>query len=709
MSKEQDYLRIDELRNVINRLNTEYYVYDNPSLPDIEYDKLRRELVKLEEQYPEKHSPNSPTLKVGGEVLDKFEKEKHLYPMLSLQDAFEEEEIEQFERLNEKELNQSNLEFACEPKFDGLAMCLIYENGILTKGITRGDGIQGENVTNNVRTIKNIPLDITQNCLDKGIPVPTLLEVRGEVVMLRKDFEALNEKQREKNQKTFANPRNATAGSIRQLDSKITAERKLTFFAYALGIEEGIDLEQNGRKHSQNMEFLHSIGFPVSPYNKVVYGKEGLLEYFKEIEKIRDDLPFDIDGVVYKVNDINLQKKMGFTDRTPRWAKAHKYPAQEQLTELLDIEIQVGRTGALTPVARLKPVQVGGVEIANATLHNAGEIERKDIKIGDIVIVRRAGDVIPEVVAPVVSERKGRNLKSFVMPTNCPCCGSLVVKPEGEAIARCSGGLVCSQQLKGQLEHFVSRKAMNIQNLGEAIIEKMVDMEIIKNPADLYDLTMEDLLKIDLIQEKMATKILNNIEKSKERNVQQFVYGLGIRQVGEGTSKDLLKHFGNLEALRHATKEEVLKIKGVGEATADEVVAFFQNPKNESIIERLQAKGVGLDHIVSNVANILEGKTFVITGSFSVSRDEIKKEIEELGGKVSGSVSKKTDFVLAGNEAGSKLTKAQELNVPILQNEEVFEFIQEKKQQLNIQEVKQKVNESLSESEEHSVSKTLKM
>lgn len=700
--KEQDYLRIEKLREELNYHNMQYYVYDDPQIPDVEYDKLMHELQALEQKYPETYSVNSPTQRVGGKVLDKFEKVQHLAPMLSLSDAFEEEEITQFENFNEKMLNTSDLEFSCEPKFDGLAISLVYEDGVLVRAATRGDGNFGENVTENVRTIKNIPLDITSKCKELNINIPHLLEVRGEIVMLKEDFEKLNEKQRNLGQKTFANPRNAAAGSLRQLDSKITAQRKLTFFTYALGKEDGIDLETNDRTHSQNMEFLNKLGFPVSKYNAVVKGKEGLLNFFKKIGEIRDSLPFDIDGVVYKVNSIALQKEIGFTEKTPRWGKAHKFPAQEQLTKILDIEVQVGRTGALTPVARLEPVAVGGVIVSNATLHNLDEIERKDIQIGDIVRVRRAGDVIPEVVGAVLSERK--NTRKFVMPSTCPCCGSPVVKPHGEAVARCTGGLICKEQLKGELSHFVSRKAMNINNVGDAIIEKMVDLELIKNPADLYDLTKEDLLKIDLIQDKMATKILNNIEESKNRNVQQFVFGLGIRQVGEGTSKDLMNYFGNLKNLEKATKEEILSIKGIGEATADEVVAFFSNQRNIEIIQRLNNKGVGLDTIQANDEDLpLSGKTFVITGSFDISRDEIKKQIEDLGGKVSSSVSKKTDYVFVGAEAGSKLTKAQELNLNIIENEEVFNFLKnyknDKKEIINLinEEIDEEINKKLND------------
>lgn len=665
--------KADLLKRILTSANEAYYVLDEPFLPDVEYDQYMRQLVSLEAQYPDLDDPTSPTRRVGGRVSEKFEKVEHLHPMLSLSDAFETEEIDQFEGFIEKQLDKGGIEYACEPKFDGLAISLVYENGKLVRGATRGDGVFGESVTDNVRTIKNIPLDITEKCKQQDIPVPELLEVRGEIVMLKKDFEALNENQRQQGLKTFANPRNAAAGSLRQLDSSITAKRKLTFFAYALGKEEGLGLEKEGHKHSENMELLGKIGFPISPYNKVVKGKEGLISFFDEIGRIRDDLPFDIDGVVYKVNDIDLQKELGFRERTPRWGKAHKYPAQEKLTKLLSIDIQVGRTGAITPVARLEPVNIGGVVVSNATLHNLDEIIRKDIQIGDIVRIRRAGDVIPEVVSSVPEKRQ--NTVKFELPSHCPSCGSPVIKPAGEAVARCTGGLVCKAQLIGHLEHFVSRKAMNILNVGGAIIEKMVESDLIKTPVDLFELTKDDLLKLELIGDKMAEKILANVESSKTREPHQFLFALGIRQVGESTSKDLIKHFSSIENLSQATKEEILKVEGVGEATADEVYNFFQNEKNKVILDRFFQHGIGLQEVVENTNQQLAGKTFVITGSFDISRDEIKQQIEALGGKVAGSVSKKTDYVFAGSEAGSKLTKAKELNLNIIENEAVFEFL----------------------------------
>lgn len=681
MEKKEIQKLIENLRSEINYYNTQYYVYDDPTIPDVEYDKKMRELIKLEQENPEFYSPTSPTQRVGGEALDKFEKVEHLAPMLSLSDAFDKSEIEQFENLNEKLLNKTDLEFTCEPKFDGLAISLVYENGVLVRAATRGDGRVGENVTENVKTIRNIPLDITGKFKELNIPVPTLLEVRGEIVMLKDDFEALNEYQRNHGLKTFANPRNAAAGSLRQLDPKITAKRKLTFFTYALGKEEGIDLESEDRKHSQNMQFLHKVGFPVSKYLKVVKGKEGLLNYFNEIGKIRDSLPFDIDGVVYKVNSIALQKQVGFTEKTPRWGKAHKFPAQEQLTKIINIDIQVGRTGALTPVARLEPVYVGGVIVSNATLHNMDEIERKDIRIGDIVRVRRAGDVIPEVVGSIKEKRNGQE-KRFIMPTTCPCCGSPVVKPQGEAVTRCTGGLICSEQLKGELSHFVSRKAMNILSLGDAIIEKMVNLKLIENPADIYDLTMEDLLKIDLIKDKMATKILKNIEESKNRDVSQFLFALGIRQVGESTAKDLIKHFKTLDNLKNANKEDILSINGIGPAIADEIVSFFSNQRNQNVLERLTNKGIGLAQKEEEYEiKPFENMTFVITGSFEVSRDILKEKVERLGGKVSGSVSKKTNIVFVGEEAGSKYDKAKELNIEIIQNQDVIDYLNEKEEE----------------------------
>lgn len=681
--------RIDQLRQELHQHNINYYVNDDPTIPDIEFDKLMRELAQMEKEHPEYYSESSPTQRVGGAVSDKLEKAEHLAPMLSLDNAFTPEEVTEFEEFNEKILNSSELEFSAEPKFDGLAMSLVYENGILVRGATRGDGRIGENVTNNVKTIRNIPLDIRQGFINKNLPIPELLEVRGEVVMLKKDFEAINEKHRALGQKTFANPRNAAAGTLRQLDPKVTAERKLMFFTYALGQTKGIDFDLDGQTHSGNMQFLKEVGFPVSKYGKVVKGHEGLMRYFEEMGKQRDSLEFDIDGCVYKINSIALQHKAGYISKSPRWAKAHKFPAQEQLTKILDIDVQVGRTGALTPVARLDPVYVGGVEVSNATLHNQDEIDRKGIKIGDIVAVRRAGDVIPEVVRVQNHTPESR---PFVMPSTCPSCGSPVVRNSGEAVARCTGSLFCSAQLKGQLQHFVSRDAMNIVSLGDKMIEKMVDMDLIHTPDDIYALTKEQLLTIPLVKEKMAEKILQNIEESKSQPLHKFLFALGIRQVGASTSKDLVNYFGNLHNLRRASIEEISAVEGVGEVTAQEVVSFFLNKRNIEIIEQMNHHGIGLDQVEKKLDGSLKGKTFVITGSFNVTRDQIKEEIELLGGKVSGSVSKKTDYVFAGEEAGSKLTKAQELGVNIIYGENVFDFLEKEKQRGIITDIEKPMN-----------------
>lgn len=671
--------KIDYLREQLNYHNYQYYVLDDPKLPDVEYDKMMRELEQLEQDNPQYYSPTSPTQRVGGEVTKAFKKVAHLAPMLSLANAFTEKEVKDFETANENDLNISNIDFSCEPKFDGLAISLVYKDGHLVSGVTRGDGLIGEDVTQNVKTIKNIPLDITAQCKQQGLPVPSLLEVRGEIVMFRKHFEELNERNRSLGLKTFANPRNAAAGSLRQLDSKITAQRKLSFFTYALGQYEGLEFDKDDQTHSENMKLLNSIGFPLSEYNRVVKGNE-LMQYFEDMGRRRDSLPFDIDGCVYKINNIGLQKKAGFLSKYPKWAKAHKFPAQEQLTKLLDIVVQVGRTGALTPVAKLEPVAVGGVIVSSATLHNEDEVNRKDIRIGDTVIVRRAGDVIPEVVSSV-SEHRKLDFVKFKMPSSCPACGSPVVKSEDEAIYRCTGGIKCKSQLVGKIQNFVSRKAMNIMSLGDTIIEKMVEMDLVRDVDDLYKLTIEDLKQIPLIQDKSGLKILVNIEKSKEQPVHKFLFGLGIRQVGETTAKDLMKYFKTLDNLQKATKEDLLHVEGVGETTANEIIKFFEDEYNQKVLLNLKEFGLGANELEVSGSNELSGKTFVITGSFDISRDEIKAMIEAMGGKCAGSVSKKTDYVLAGAEAGSKLAKAKELNIPIIENEAVFEFLDKVKSQ----------------------------
>lgn len=666
---------IEELRSLIDYHNRQYYVEDNPVIPDYEYDQLMQKLIQLEKDHPEFYSPNSPTQRVGGEATSQFPKVAHLNPMLSLENAFTEKQVQDFESSNEKDLDTDKIEFSCEPKFDGLAISLVYENGEFVRAVTRGDGTIGEDVTANVRTIKSIPLNIGKRCKELNIAIPQLLEVRGEIVMLRKHFEELNEENRKNGAKTFANPRNAAAGTLRQLDPKVTAKRKLSFFTYALGKTEGLDFESEGHKHSVNMELLKSIGFPVSDYNKVVVGYEALMQYFEDMGKKRDGLPFDIDGCVYKVNDIELQKKIGFASKYPKWAKAHKFPAQEMLTKIIGIDIQVGRTGALTPVARLEPVSVAGVVVSNATLHNQDEINRLDIRVGDTVIVRRAGDVIPDIVGSTTVHNENDNTPKFTMPTSCPVCGSAVI-PQG-AIHRCSGGIKCKAQLVGKIQNFVSRSSMNIMALGDEIVENLVDLKIVKDIDDLYELKAEDLKKVPLIMDKSANKILANIEKSKEQPLHKFLFGLGIRQVGEKTAKDLINAFGSIEAVQKADKEALLKVDGIGEATATEIIDYFKDEYNFAVVEHFKQLGVGVGEYKNNNADLLAGKTFVITGSFSVSRDVIKERIEKLGGKIAGSVSKNTSIVLAGDAAGSKLEKAISLNIPIIEGEKVLNYIEE--------------------------------
>lgn len=674
MEKNEDLqaLRVEFLTKEIEYHNYQYNFLDDPKIPDLEYDKLFRELEDLEKERPDLLMPNSPTQRVGGEILSSFEPASHITPMLSLDNAFTPEEVQAFENRIEEELTSGDeSEFYCELKYDGLAISLLYEDGILKRAATRGDGMVGENVTENVKTIRSVPLDLRSSFDERGENIPRLLEVRGEILMQRRDFERLNNYQRNNGGKIFANPRNAAAGSLRQLDSKVTAKRSLSFFAYGIGIADGFD---KGKTHSESMAHIKSLGFLMSELNTITKGQKGLMDFFQKVQKMRDGLAYDIDGVVYKIDSYKQQEQLGFVSRSPRWARAHKFPAEEQLTILLDIDTQVGRTGAITPVARLQPVSVGGVVVSNATLHNMDEIIRKDIRIGDTVRVRRAGDVIPEVVGPILEKRDDSVVRKFVMPTSCPVCGSDIVKADGEAIARCSGGLVCSAQLKGSLELFAQRRAMDIDGLGVTHIENLVDMGLVKNPNDLYKITLSQWLSLPRMGEKLAVKIQNNLEKTKERPLAKFLFGLGVRQVGEQTAKDLAKKFGTLENIISASHDDFLAIEGVGPSTADELSAFFSNQKNLEIINGLKESGVRPveEVIVINESSVFNGKTVVITGTMnSMGRDEIKELVEKQGAKVAGSVSKKTSFVIAGAEAGSKLTKAQELGVPVL-DEEAF-------------------------------------
>ena len=662
------------LREELERHNYLYYVLDAPEIPDAEYDKLFRELERLEAEYPLLATPDSPTRRVGATPLAEFFQLTHRVPMLSLNNAFEDEEVAAFDRRVREGLGIEVVEYAVDPKFDGLAISLIYENGILVQGATRGDGYTGEEVTTNLRTIKAIPLRL------HTLTPPKLLEVRGEVLILKADFEKLNRQQREKGEKEFANPRNAAAGSLRQLDPRITATRPLTFFAYGLGSVEEVNLP---RKLSAIMDYLEGLRVSVCRERKVVQGVEGLLDYYRMIGARRDGLPYDIDGVVYKVNDLDSQERLGYVARAPRFAVAHKFPAQEAMTELLGIDVQVGRTGALTPVARLKPVFVGGATVSNATLHNEDEIRRKDVRIGDAVIVRRAGDVIPEVVGVVLGKRHpGAQAFSLLeqYPV-CPVCGSHVIRLPDEAAARCSGGLFCPAQRKQAILHFASRRAMDIEGMGDKLVDQLVDKELIHTPADLYQLGMNTLANLDRMAEKSASNTLAAIEASKNTTLARFIFALGIRNVGEATAKDLARHFGGLNALMAADEGALQQVPDVGPVVAQSIVQFFAEPHNREVIAQLIAAGVHWEEGAGSPISTspISGKTFVLTGTLpSLTRDEAKERIEALGGKASGSVSKKTDFVVAGAEAGSKLVKAQELGVTVVDEAGLMELLEEK-------------------------------
>ena len=649
--------RIARLRAQIEQHNHRYYVLDDPSVSDAEYDQLFRELQALEAQHPELLTPDSPTLRVGGAPLKIFREVQHRTPMLSLNNAFSEAEVRAFDARIREALGVDEVEYAVELKFDGLAITLTYRDGVFVQGATRGDGSVGEDVTENLRTVRDIPLRLNE-------PVAEL-EVRGEVLMFNRDFALLNEAQRARGEKEFVNPRNAAAGALRQLDSRITAARRLSFFAYGMGRCAGMELP--GEHHLQ-MALLQRLGVAVAHQRRLVRGVSGLLDYFADMGRMRAELPFAIDGVVYKVNDTALQQQLGYVSRAPRFAIAHKFPAEEASTTLLAIEIQVGRTGALTPVARLAPVFVGGVTVTNATLHNEDEIRRKDVRINDVVVVRRAGDVIPEV-ARVVLEHRPADTREFVMPTVCPVCGSHVAKAEDEAVSRCTGGLFCPAQRKQALLHFAGRRAMNIDGLGDKLVEQLVEANIVRTPADLYRLGLLAVINLERMGEKSAVNLLAAIEHSKQTTLARFIFALGIRNVGETTAKDLAQHYGSLDKLLAADEAGLLQVRDVGPVVAHSIVDFLREPHNREVIEQLRACGVVWQEHEMRVATglPLSGKTFVLTGTLpSLSRDEAKEKLEALGAKVSGSVSKKTDYVLAGSEAGSKLDKARELGVTIL-------------------------------------------
>ncbi len=662
--------RARELRDLINRYNIRYYVHDDPEVPDAEYDRLFEELKQLEARYPVLQTPDSPTRRVGGKPLEKFQPVTHAVPMLSLDNVFDEAGLTAFDqRVRDWLQTDSSPVYAAEPKLDGLAINLRYEQGILVQAATRGDGMTGEDVTDNVRTIPSVPLKLF------GEDIPELIEIRGEIFMSKQGFEALNQQQQRENKKPFVNPRNAAAGSLRQLDPKITASRPLEMICYGLGAYRGMEKPIS---HEAAMKQIAKWGCRISDELQLVAGVAGCLAYIRQLGERRDALPYEIDGVVFKVNETRLQERLGFVSRAPRWAIAYKFPAQEEMTVVEDIEVQVGRTGALTPVARLKPVFVGGVTVSNATLHNQDEIDRKDIRIGDTVIVRRAGDVIPEIVKVVLSRRPPDAMK-YTLPKQCPVCGSDVEKIDGEAIARCSGGLYCPAQRKEAIKHFASRKGMDIDGLGDKLVEHLVDKGLVKDVADLYSLTASDLISLERMGEKSAQNLLQAIASSKQTTFSRFLYALGIREVGEATARALAQHFLTLEALQQADEHALTEIEDVGPIVAHHIITFFKQPHNREVIARLLAAGVHWpEEKPLGEESFLRGKTIVLTGTLdTMSRSEAKEKLLAMGAKVTGSVSQKTDYVIAGRDAGSKLTKAQSLGIPVVDEATLLTWIQD--------------------------------
>ena len=655
------------LQKELARLEHAYYVLDAPLLPDIEYDRLYRELLEIEAAHPEWITPESLSQRVGGTALKEFDSVEHVVPMLSLNNAFEDAELIAFDRRCREGLNVKQVSYAGELKFDGLAISLRYENGSLVRAATRGDGASGEDVTANIKTVRAIPLRLL------GKNIPAVLEVRGEVFMYLDDFQKMNQQAAAQGEKEFANPRNAAAGSLRQLDSKITAKRPLSFFAYGLGA-----LEPQGWLPATHEELLNryaDLGLPVCAERKVLRSVEEMLSFYHAIEAKRDTLPYDIDGIVYKVNAFAEQNTLGFVSRAPRFALAHKFPAQEALTTVLGIDVQVGRTGAITPVARLAPVVVGGVTVTNATLHNEDEVRRKDVRIGDTVTVRRAGDVIPEVVS-VIQERRPEDATQFVMPTRCPICDSHIERLEDEAVARCSGGLFCGAQRKQALIHFAHRRALDIEGLGEKIVDQLVDQNLVRTPADLYRLGFAALANLERMGEKSADNLIQAINQSRHTTLARFIFALGIRHVGETTAKDLANHYQSMHALMDARLEDLLTVKDVGPVVADSIVSFMQETHNREVIEQLLASGMQLSVEKKVISAAVAGKTFVLTGTFpSLSRDQAKDLLEKAGAKVAGSVSKKTDYVVAGTDAGSKLTKAEELGITVIDEQAMIALL----------------------------------
>ena len=660
--------QINHLRTLLEQHNYNYYVLDTPSIPDAEYDRLLRELSALETQNPEFLSADSPTQKVGGAALSKFEQVAHQVPMLSLDNAFSEDEFTGFNRrIKERLMSTDELTFCCEPKLDGLAVSIIYRDGVLVQAATRGDGFTGENITQNVKTIRNVPLKLRGD-------YPKELEVRGEVFMDSAGFEKLNNEAQKRGEKVFVNPRNAAAGSLRQLDSKITAKRPLMFYAYSTGLVADGSIPED---HFQQLEKLTDWGLPLCPETKLVEGPQAALDYYDDILTRRSELKYEIDGVVIKVNKKALQERLGFVARAPRWAIAYKFPAQEEVTQLLDVEFQVGRTGAITPVARLEPVFVGGVTVSNATLHNGDEIARLGVKVGDTVIIRRAGDVIPQITQ-VVLERRPTDARDIVFPSACPICDSHVEKVEGEAVARCTGGLVCPAQRKQAIKHFASRKALDIDGLGDKIVDQLVDRELIKTPADLFILKQGHFESLERMGPKSAKNLVTALNEAKATTLAKFLYSLGIREAGEATAQNLANHFLTLENIISASVESLTQVSDVGDIVASHVRGFFDEEHNLAVVNALIEQGVHWPALsaLSEDEQPLAGLTYVLTGTLNtLNRNDAKARLQQLGAKVSGSVSAKTDALVAGEKAGSKLTKAQDLGIDVLTEDDLIELL----------------------------------
>jgi DNA ligase (NAD+) len=660
---------LNTLRDEINHHNYLYHTMDEPQVTDAEYDRLFRRLKAIESEHPELVTPESPSQRIGAEPLPFFSQVAHELPMLSLDNAFGSDDLTDFDKRVRNRLDtEGAVEYVCEPKIDGVAISLLYESGTLVRAATRGDGTTGEDITQNARTIAAVPLKL------HGKGYPERLEVRGEVYMARSTFAKLNEEAERDGGKAFANPRNAAAGSVRQLDPKLTAKRQLTMYCYSVGLVEGGDLPD---KHSDILLTLKSWGLRTNPITKAVVGVEACIDYYQHMQESRAELGYDIDGVVIKVNSIARQQDLGMLTRTPRWAIAHKFPAEEGTTKLMDVEFQVGRTGAITPVARLEPVKVGGVTISNATLHNMDEVKRLDVMIGDTVLIQRAGDVIPKVVATIIKDRPA-NAKAILLPECCPACGSEVLQAEGEVIARCTGGLVCSAQRKESIRHFASRLALDIEGLGDKLVEQLVDAKMVTTPADLFQLKATDLIELERMAPKSANKLLKALETSKETTLPRFIYGLGIQEVGETTARNLAVYFSDIDPLLTASRDDLVQVPDVGPIVADKIASFFEQQQNQAVIAELRAAGVHWAALEKSVqSEALEGKTFVLTGTLTtLNRNEAKAKLQALGAKVSGSVSKNTSFVVAGDAAGSKLTKAQSLDVPIISEQEQIELLE---------------------------------